>query len=69
MSVIERMIQGQRDLEIVDDLMPYAGQWVAIRDGHVIASGLDPVEVRNDEAVQSDDRIIRVGTGTGAYFL
>jgi hypothetical protein len=43
-----------------DDLTPYRGKWVVIRDGKVLESGLDPVELRSRQGVKSTDRIILV---------
>lgn len=38
----------------LDDLTPYQGRWVALRDGHVVADGSDPLALRH-EVLQSDD--------------
>lgn len=43
-----------------DDLSPYAGQWVALRDGHVIASDIDVVALRSNPEVQESDALIPV---------
>ena len=40
---------------VLDDLSPYRGSWVAIRDGHVIDSALDPVELRDRSTVNEND--------------
>jgi hypothetical protein len=45
-----------------EDLKPYAGQWVAIRDGRVVASAFEAVELRNHPEVSDDDTIIPVPT-------
>jgi hypothetical protein len=43
-----------------EDLGPYAGQWVAIRDGKVIASDLDSVALKNHPEVSPDDELLPV---------
>jgi hypothetical protein len=59
-----------QDPRIVEDLTPYAGSWVAIRDGKVIASALDSVELRNSPDVDEDDFLMPVpDKGSGTFFL
>jgi hypothetical protein len=43
-----------------DDLSPYRGSWVAIRNGRVIASALDPVELRDRDDAREDDELMLV---------
>jgi hypothetical protein len=43
-----------------EDLSSYAGQWVAIRDGKVIASDLDAIALRNHPDVAPDDALLPV---------
>jgi hypothetical protein len=50
---VERRIQTEP--LVLDDLMAYAGDWVAIRDGHVIAGALDPIELRDRDDVRNTD--------------
>jgi hypothetical protein len=38
----------------LDNLTPYQGRWIALRDGHVIADGDDPLALRH-QVLQSDD--------------
>jgi hypothetical protein len=60
----------QADLVIREDLTPYAGSWVAIRDGKVVASALDAVELRDKPAVYADDMLMPVPDRTkGVYIL
>ena len=60
----------QRDPLVSDDLSPYRGSWVAIRDGKVVATALDPIELRDRPDVQSDDWLILVPTQpSGSYLL
>jgi len=53
-----KMIQGERF--VTDDLSPYRGSWVAVRDGHVIGSALNPVELRDRPEVLSSDDLFLV---------
>lgn len=50
----------QREPLVTDDLSPYTGTWVAIRDGKIIASALDPVELRDNPDVHNDDALMPV---------
>lgn len=53
-------IQG--DPFVTDDLTPYMGSWVTLRNGKVVASALDPVELRDHADVRSDDDLVLVPT-------
>jgi hypothetical protein len=67
---VEQLEREQAKVLPKDDLAPYAGQWVALRDGHVIAANLDPVALRNDPAVTSTDVLLPVPpSGEGVYIL
>jgi hypothetical protein len=56
--------------QVREDLTPYAGSWVAIRDGRVIASALDSVELRDNPDVREDDLLMPVPDGaTGVFVL
>jgi Family of unknown function (DUF5678) len=59
----------QEELTPKDDLRPYAGQWIALRDGHVVASDLDPIRLREKPEVQPNDIVIPVSDPEGGYFL
>lgn len=61
----------QRDqFTIEDDLSPYRGSWVAIRDGHVVAAAVDPVELRDNPDVRDDDTLLIVPSELeGAFVL
>jgi len=60
----------QEDLAIREDLKPYAGSWVAVRNGKVVASALDPVELRDKPEVHDDDVLMPVPDRTdGVYIL
>jgi len=55
--------------EVREDLTRYAGSWVAIRDGMVIASALDPVDLRNDPLVHENDLLMPVPSNTSGIFI
>lgn len=55
--------------EILEDLTKYAGSWVAIRDGKVIADALDSVELRNKPEVHEDDFLMPVPDAGSSAFL
>ena len=63
-------INVSRQADIHEDLSPYAGSWVAIRNGKVMASALDPVELREKPEVDDDDVLLPVTDRTdGVYIL
>lgn len=66
MTVAER----QQQMAPKEDLAQYSGQWVALRDGYVVASALDAVTLRCNEEVQATDVIMPVRRhGTGINVL
>lgn len=53
-----------------EDLSAYAGQWVALRDGHVVAADLDPVALRDNPDVRNTDEFVLVPRdGTAVLIL
>lgn len=53
-----------------DDLSAYRGQWVALRDGRVIASDFDAATLRDKFEVESTDELTPVPLdGDGIYIL
>jgi len=58
-----------QDPQICEDLTPYAGSWVAIRDGKVVASALDAVELRDNPVVREDDFLMPVPDGAAGVFI
>lgn len=63
-------VSRQSDLVIREDLTSYAGSWVAIRDGKVVASALDSVDLRDKPEVHDDDVLMPVPDRTeGVYIL
>lgn len=59
----------QHEAEVREDLTPHAGRWVALRDGHVVASGDELTELRANPEVQDDDVLVRVPRAPGGYFF
>lgn len=67
---VEELEHAQSKTLPVDDLTPYRGQWVAVREGHVIASDLDATSLRDQPEVRDDDVLIPVPThDEGVYIL
>jgi hypothetical protein len=52
-----------------EDLTPYAGQWVALREGHVVAAELDPVALRERADVLPSDDLMPVPASTHATLM
>jgi hypothetical protein len=52
-----------------EDLSPFAGQWVALRDGRVVASDVSGVALRNNPAVEENDVLVPVPSGRGPLIL
>jgi hypothetical protein len=58
--VVEEIQLEQQAMMPKEDLAPYAGQWVALREGRVVANDLDAVALRDSRAVSGDDTLILV---------
>jgi hypothetical protein len=64
------MAAVQQGPEVLEDLTKYAGSWVAIRDGRVVADALDSVELRDKQEVRETDFLMPVpDAGAGAFLL
>jgi hypothetical protein len=59
----------QKEPIVADDLSPYRGTWVAVRDGKVIDNALDPVELRDRPGVREDDAIFLVPSQGGSTLV
>lgn len=57
---IQEIQRQQAEAMPREDLKAYAGQWVALRDGHVIARDLDGVALRGKPEVREDDLLMLV---------
>lgn len=66
---VEELEREQQRLLPKEDLAPYAGQWVALRDGRVIAHDLDPVALRDKQEVLETDMLMPVPTGGRGIFI
>ena len=63
-------VLDQAHLAPLEDTRPYAGKWIAIRDGRIIASANDSVSLRDNPDVRSDDQLVPVpSSDTGIYVL
>jgi hypothetical protein len=52
------------------DLEHYTGQWVAVRDGRVVAAAADEEALRADQAVREGDDVYPIGEPpSGFYFI
>ena len=51
------------------DLEPYDGQWVAVRDGRVVAHADDEPALRADPEVQDGDDVYPVGEPPSGFYL
>lgn len=72
MTVAQDNLQREQErLLPADDLAPYAGKWVAVREGRVVATDLDPVSLRNHAEVSAEDVLWHVPAPTdgGLYIL
>jgi hypothetical protein len=63
------MVAVHQGPEVLEDLTKYAGSWVAIRDGKVIADALDSVELRDKPEVKEGDFLMPVPDAGAAAFL
>jgi len=66
---VEELEREQQRLLPKEDLAPYAGQWVALRDGRVVAHDLDPVALRDKQEVVETDMLMPVPTGGRGIFI
>lgn len=63
-------LQREQDLGAPkEDLTPYAGQWVALREGYVVASDLSAVALRAQEGVSSTDTLMPIPASPGGTFI
>jgi hypothetical protein len=63
-------IQHQQDETMPrEDLSRFAGQWVALRDGRVVASDIDPVALRDNPQVTATDDLVPVPADGAAILI
>ncbi len=61
--------RAQQELQPQEDLSAYAGQWVALRDGLVVAAAPNPAALRENPEVHADDELVPVPEPGAEYFL
>lgn len=67
---VDDLQREQEKLLPTEDLTPYRGQWVALRDGRVVAHDLDSVLLRDNPAVEETDVLMPVPAhNEGVYLL
>jgi len=66
---VEELERQQQEALPKEDLSPYAGQWVALRDGRVIASEVTGVALRDHPEVGEDDILMPVPPASGAVLI
>ncbi len=54
---------------MTEELDPYDGQWVAMRDGVVIAHAVEESAVREHEDVAETDLVFPVGEPPSGFYL
>jgi hypothetical protein len=52
-----------------DDLEHYTGEWVAMREGRVVAHNPDEQALRADPAVQPGDDVFPVGEPPSGFYM
>lgn len=61
--------EAQKELHPKESLAPYAGSWVALRDGTVVASAPSSVELRDDPRVLDTDVLMPAPKHPTGVFL
>lgn len=61
--------RAQAQLEPQEDLSPYMGKWVALRNGKVIANDLSAKGLRSKAEVRPTDVIMPVPRSRAGYFI
>lgn len=65
----ESFRKAQAKLDAKEDLSPYMGKWVALRNGKVVASDLSAKALRNRAEVRPTDAIVPVPRSRAGYFI
>jgi hypothetical protein len=66
---VEEIQRQQQALMPKGDLTPYAGKWIAVRDGEVVASAIDLASLRSLPDVREDDVLLPVGRSDPGYYV
>ena len=66
---VQDVERAQEALAPKEDLSPYAGQWVALRNGRVVASDIDAARLRQHPLVRDEDVVVPVSGSEGGFFF
>jgi hypothetical protein len=61
--------EAQAKLDAKEDLAPYMGKWVALRNGKVVASDLSAKALRDHDEVRPTDALVPVPRTRAGYFI
>lgn len=64
-----RLRRAQTELDPKVDLSPYLGEWVALRDGSVVASDTKVEKLRARVEVRESDVLMPVSPARNGYFV
>jgi hypothetical protein len=65
--IAQELVRRQRDLEPKDDLDAHAGQWVILRDGHVIAHAQELGQLVTNGQLGDGDAVLHVTDDPGDF--
>lgn len=71
MAVLEKkdLRRAQTELDARVDLSPYLGQWVALRDGRVVASDKRVETLLSSSKVRESDVLMPISPSRSGYFV
>jgi hypothetical protein len=58
--IAQELLRQQRDLEPKEDLGGYVGQWVVLRDGHVVAHAAAVEDLMSRDELADGDALLQV---------
>jgi hypothetical protein len=59
----------QQEPIALDDLSPFRGQWVALREGRVVGSAQDPLTLFEDASFNTNDVLLPVPSTDGTLII
>jgi hypothetical protein len=65
--IAQELLHQQRELAPKQDLAEFAGQWVVLRDGHVVAHAHEMAELMSQDVLSDRDALIRVPDPPGSF--
>jgi hypothetical protein len=65
--VAQELLYQQRELAPKDDLTAFAGQWVVLRRGHVVAHAEEMAELLQRDVLTDRDAVIHVSPRTVSF--